>query len=197
LTPFPPWISDSEDEEEVQVRRWTGPNAVEALTLVKNRGKVYRNTRPHRQWALHSIIDGFILAVQTLTALTVFSALISVAVWKCSDSSADLYLWSCLGFIVLLCSGSLVVHEARTLTVVALLYLQSAILAVTTATSLILWARCLAEENLVVRVVVMGCTVFMWGLSFLGFVRGVVLWRIEDEDEREGERQVEYGTFAA
>lgn len=203
LTPFPPWISDEEDEEEVvPVRRWEGPNAVESLTLVKNRGEVLRHNRPstvesRHQWLFHSIIDGFILVLQTVTALGVLSALVSITAWKRTDFAVDIWLWSCLGFIILICTGSLIMHEARILTVVVLLYLQSAILAVTTATSLMLWARCLAEENRIVRGVVMGCNVFMWGLSFFGFARVVVLWTVEDEDEREREHRVEYGTFAA
>lgn len=205
LTPFPPWISDSEDEQEeqvVQVRRWEGPNAVEALTLVKNRGEALRHNRPstvesRHQWLFHSIIDGVILVLQTTTALGVLSALVSITAWKRTDLAVDLWLWSCLGVIILICSGSLIMHEARILTVVVLLYLQAAILAATTATSLMLWARCLAEENRVVRGLVMGCNVFMWGLSLFGFARAVMVWTVEDEDERERDRRVEYGTFAA
>jgi hypothetical protein len=43
----------------------------------------------------------------------------------------------------------------------------------------------------------MGCNVLMWGLALFAFVRAVVIWKVEaNEDEMDPERAVIYGTFA-
>lgn len=93
-------------------------------------------------------------------------------------------------------------HEVKILSAVALLYLQCAILVVTTAASLIMWARCIEEHSRAVKGVLMGCNVLMWGLALFGFVRAVVVWKIEADIEEErgfgrahGAQALTYGTF--
>jgi hypothetical protein len=108
--------------------------------------------------------------------------------WKLADPT--------LVAVMLLCSASLVIHEVKLLSSVALLYLESLILAVTTLSSLVLWARCFQEESRSVKSVLMGCNVLMWGLALFAFVRAVVVWKVEtNEDEMDQERAVMYGTF--
>lgn len=98
--------------------------------------------------------------------------------------------------LLLLCSITLLVHEVKLLSSVALLYLQSLILAVTTAASVVLWARCLQEESPEVKGVLMGCNVMLWGLALFGFIRAAVVWKAEVGDEAvDVERGVAYGTF--
>lgn len=160
------------------------------------------------RWLLSSILHGVVLALQFSIALAVFSALMSVAVWKKPDSDVQFWEWlwnfaepSLIG-VLILCSGTLVAHEVKILSAVALLYLQCAILVVTTAASLIMWARCIEEHSRAVKGVLMGCNVLMWGLALFGFVRAVVVWKIEAEIEEErgfgrahGARALTYGTF--
>lgn len=108
--------------------------------------------------------------------------------WKLADPT--------LVAVLLLCSASLVIHEVKLLSSVALLYLESLILAATTVSSLVLWARCFQEESRSVKGVLMGCNVLMWGLALFAFVRAVVVWKVEtNEDEMDHERAGMYGTF--
>lgn len=65
-----------------------------------------------------------------------------------------------------------------------------------------MWARCIEEHSRAVKGVLMGCNVLMWGLALFGFVRAVVVWKIEVEIEEErgfgraqGARALTYGTF--
>lgn len=88
------------------------------------------------------------------------------------------------------------IHEVKPLSSVALLYLESLILAATTLSSLVLWARCFQDESRSVKGVLMGCNVMMWGLALFGFIRAVVIWKVESQDdEADQERAVMYGTF--
>lgn len=116
------------------------------------------------------------------------SLLITFRLWKLADPT--------LVVVLLLCSASLLAHEVKLLSSVALLYLQSLILAATTVSSLVLWARCFQEESRSVKGVLMGCNVLMWGLALFGFIRAVVIWKVEaNEYEMDQERAVMYGTF--
>lgn len=110
--------------------------------------------------------------------------------WKLADPT--------LIAVLLLCSASLVIHEVKLLSSVALLYLESLILAAATVSSLVLWVRCFQEESRSVKGVLMGCNVLMWGLALFAFVRAVVVWKVEaNEDEMDQERAVMYGTFTS
>lgn len=100
-----------------------------------------------------------------------------------------------LGATFLLCSGTLIAHEVKTLSTVALLYLQSAILAITTVTSMILWARCFEERSRGVKGLLLSANVFMWCLSFFGFIRAVVLWMAEVNELGKKCKGMSYGTF--
>ncbi|KAF5648358.1 integral peroxisomal membrane [Fusarium sp. NRRL 52700] len=144
LTPFPPWVSEEEDEggEDCENRNWEG-------STTRTDGK---------------------------------------RLWKFADPT--------LVVVLLLCSASLLIHEVKLLSSVALLYLESLILAATTLSSLVLWARCFQEESRSVKGVLMGCNVMMWGLALFGFIRAVVIWKVEShDDEADQERAVMYGTF--
>lgn len=108
--------------------------------------------------------------------------------WKFADPS--------LVVVLLLCATSLIIHEIKVLSSVALLYLESIILIATTVASFVLWTRCFQEESRSVKGVLMGSNVLMWGLAFFGFVRAVVIWKVEaSEGDVDQERAVMYGTF--
>ncbi|KAF7552468.1 hypothetical protein G7Z17_g4314 [Cylindrodendrum hubeiense] len=210
LTPFPPWIGDS--EEEWQARGWQDPNQAMRAAPKRQRESIryapFAVVEVETRWLLSSIIHGIVLALQFSIALAVFSALISVAIWKKPDTDVRFWDWlwnfaepSLVG-VLILCSGTLVAHETKILSAVALLYLQCAILVVTTAASFIMWARCIEEYNRAVKGVLMGCNVLMWGLALFGFVRAAVVWKVEAdvEDERgfgrgQGAQELTYGTF--
>lgn len=87
----------------------------------------------------------------------------------------------------LLCFAALLTHELRGgLSAVALLYVQSGILVLTTCTALALTVRSVGQESRAVKGALMGCDVMMWGMAFVGFVRAVVVWKAEGErEERE------------
>ncbi|KAM5346440.1 hypothetical protein ACJ41O_009445 [Fusarium nematophilum] len=210
LTPFPPWVSDeNEEEEECEARGWE-----ESVQRTASRADGKRRSydagrvpltvvRVEGRLIVSSIIHGFVLALQSVVALAVFCALMWATVWKENESDNDFaeLLWKfaepSLVAVLLLCSATLLAHEIKLLSSVALLYLQSLILAATTAASFILWARCFQEESRAVKGVLMGCNVLMWGLSLFGFIRAVVVWKVEAGEEAgvDVERGVAYGTF--
>lgn len=95
--------------------------------------------------------------------------------------------------ITILCSATLIAHEVKVLSSVAHLYLQALILALTTMASGYLWVKCLGEESRHVKGVIMGCSVMIWGLALFGFLRAVVVWKVEGEGSDEA--SVGYGTF--
>lgn len=97
----------------------------------------------------------------------------------------------------LVCFATLVAHELRGgLSAVAVLYAQAGILLLTTCTALALTARSVQQDSRAVKGAVMGCDAMLWGVSFLGFVRAAVVWRVEcgrEVDEEEGELYHELG----
>ncbi|CAM1502338.1 Fc.00g043220.m01.CDS01 [Cosmosporella sp. VM-42] len=220
LTPFPPWISDSESisGEESEGEVWMETNRHSVLEPLKRHEEHDEHqhqdqhddtqstvTRFDSKWLFNSIMHGVILALQFLTSLAVFSALAWVSIWTKSEGNAEFWDWlwiytePCLGIILILCCGTLIAHEVTTLSTVALLYLQSAILILTTTTSLMLWVRSFEEDNRAAKSVLTGCNLFMWGLAFFGFVRSVVLWRVEVKEEKRGRgtQGSHYGTFVS
>ncbi|KAM0440017.1 hypothetical protein ACHAPT_001119 [Fusarium lateritium] len=207
LTPFPPWVSEDEDES-CEIRGWGG--SVQRSTSRMN-GKQHGYDGGHvpvtvvrleGRWIISSAIHGFFLALQFAVALAVFSALMWVTVSKEDEPENDFteWLWTLvdpiLVTLLLLCSITLLAHEVKLLSSVALLYLQSLILAVTTVASVVLWARCFQEQSPDVKGVLMGCNVMLWGLALFGFIRAAVVWKVELSEGMDVERGVEYGTFA-
>ncbi|KAM0226388.1 hypothetical protein ACHAQD_000308 [Fusarium lateritium] len=206
LTPFPPWVSEEEDEgdEDCENRTWEG-----STTRTDGKRHSYDGShvpltivRVEGRSVVSSVIHGLVLALQFTVTLGVFSALMWITVWKEDEPGNDFgdWLWKLadptLVAVLLLCSASLVIHEVKLLSSVALLYLESLILVATTVSSLVLWARCFQEESRSVKGVLMGCNVLMWGLALFAFVRAVVVWKVEaSEDEIDQERAVVYGTF--
>ncbi|UZP37212.1 hypothetical protein NXS19_005028 [Fusarium pseudograminearum] len=175
LTPFPPY-----DGGHVPV------------TILRVEGK----------WVVSSVIHGLVLALQFAVTLGVFSALMWITVWKENEPGNDFdnWLWKfadpSLVVVLLLCATSLIIHEIKLLSSVALLYLESLILVATTVASFVLWTRCFQEESRSVKGVLMGSNVLMWGLAFFGFVRAVIIWKVEaSEVDADQERAVMYGTF--
>ncbi|XEV04230.1 hypothetical protein FSHL1_009517 [Fusarium sambucinum] len=202
LTPFPPWVSEEEDEgdEECENRTWENSTTKRhscdgghvPVTILRVEGK----------WVVSSVIHGLVLALQFAVTLGVFSALMWITVWKENEPGNDFdnWLWKfadpSLVIVLLLCATSLIIHEIKLLSSVALLYLESLILVVTTVASFVLWTRCFQEESRSVKGVLMGSNVLMWGLAFFGFVRAVVIWKVEaSEGDVDQERAVMYGTF--
>lgn len=76
----------------------------------------------------------------------------------------------------------LVTHEVRPLSSVAHLYLQSGVLLLATLAAVTLVARCLGQESRAVKGVVTGSCMCMWATAFLGFLRAVVVWKVEAMD---------------
>ncbi|KAF5022028.1 hypothetical protein F66182_5911 [Fusarium sp. NRRL 66182] len=197
LTPFPPWVS--EDDQRV----WEG-----STMRIDGKGQSYYDGQPvtivrfEGRWVVSSVVHGLVLALQFTVTLGVFSALMWVTVWEENEPGNDFddWLWRLadptLVAVLILCSASLFAHEVKLLSSVALLYLQSLILAATTVSSFILWARCFQEQSRSVKGVLMGCNVLMWGLALFGFIRAVVVWKVEASDDgMEQERAFMYGTF--
>ncbi|KAH6894210.1 hypothetical protein B0T10DRAFT_479827 [Thelonectria olida] len=212
LIPFPPW--DGNLEGEYPSPRWQGGNHNGAHRQYGSGG---RGARLHElsligmenRWILSSVIHGLLLAMQFIVTLVVFSALIWVAVWQKGDEDVEFWEWlwmfaepSLVG-ILLVCSATLLAHEIKILSSVVLLYLQSAILFLTTIASAILWIRCIEEYSSAVKGVLMGCNVLMWGLAVFGFVRAAIVWKVEAEFDEERmmlfrgreARQMSYGTI--
>ncbi|KAF5670522.1 hypothetical protein FHETE_4429 [Fusarium heterosporum] len=206
LTPFPPWVSEEEDEgdEDCRNRTWEG-----STTRMDGKRHSYDGShvplmfvRVEGRWVVSSVIHGLVLVLQFTVTLAVFGALMWITVWKENEPGNDFdeWLWKLadptLVVVLFLCSASLVVHEVKLLSSVALLYLESMILAATTVSSLVLWVRCFQEESRSVKGVLMGCNVLMWVLALFGFVRAVVIWQVETgKDDTDQERAVMYGTF--
>ncbi|KFH47489.1 hypothetical protein ACRE_016740 [Hapsidospora chrysogenum ATCC 11550] len=150
-----------------------------------------------RRRVLSSTMQGVMLAIQGTVTLAVFSALIGVTVWQKEDSNSEFWSWlwtvgqPLLAADALLCFAALVAHELRGgLSAVVVLYVQAGILLLTTCTALALMARSVQHDSRAVKGAVMGCDAMLWGVSFLGFVRAVAVWRAEygrevDDDEEE------------
>ncbi|KAF4447502.1 hypothetical protein F53441_8986 [Fusarium austroafricanum] len=205
LTPFPPWVSEEDEGDgECENRTWEG-----STTRTDGKRHSYDGghvpvtiVRVEGRWVVSSVIHGLVLALQFAVTLCVFSALMWITVWKENEPGNDFdnWLWKVadpsLVVVLLLCSASLLVHEVKLLSSVALLYLESLILTATTVSSLVLWERCFQEESRSVKGVLMGSNVLMWGLALFGFIRAVVIWKVEaQEDEMDQERAFMYGTF--
>lgn len=168
------------------------------------------------RWVLSSVVHALVLAMQFVVTLAVFSALMWVAVTQKGNEDVEFWEWYVLPLhdnsvqlinkpisrlwtfaepslvaILLFCSSSLIAHEVKVLSSVALLYLQSGVLALSTASSAVLWARCLGERSGTVKGVLMACNVLMFGMALFGFARAVVVWRVAGEWEEREERERE------
>lgn len=88
--------------------------------------------------------------------------------------------------VLVISSITLVVHEIYILSPVVLLYLQAAILALTTVSATAMWMNCVGEDDAMVKCVWISCSVFFLGASGLAFLRAVVIWKITGSDESEG-----------
>lgn len=95
LTPFPPWIDDS--EEDWQARGWQDGHQGNRAAPKRQRESIryapFAVVEAETRWLLSSILHGVVLALQFSIALAVFSALMSVAVWKKPDSDVQFWEW--------------------------------------------------------------------------------------------------------
>ncbi|KAJ4862124.1 hypothetical protein T069G_03078 [Trichoderma breve] len=93
-------------------------------------------------------------------------------------------------FVLIISSITLVVHEIYVLSPVVLLYLQAAILALTTVSATTMWMNCVGEDDAMLKCVLISCSVFFLGTSGLAFLRAVVIWKVTGSDESEGLGQI-------
>lgn len=93
LTPFPPWVSEEEDEgdEECENRTWENSTTKRhsydgghvPVTIVRVEGR----------WVVSSVIHGLVLVLQFAVTLGVFSALMWITVWKENEPGNDFDNW--------------------------------------------------------------------------------------------------------
>jgi hypothetical protein len=97
LTPFPPWVSEEEDEgdEECENRTWEG-----STTRTDGKRHSYDGShvpvtivRVEGRWVVSSVIHGLVLALQFTVTLGVFSALMWITVWKENEPGNDFDDW--------------------------------------------------------------------------------------------------------
>ncbi|KAH6606167.1 hypothetical protein Trco_005320 [Trichoderma cornu-damae] len=129
------------------------------------------------RWLLHAVMHAVVLALQSGVAL----AMLSIFALRSTPSFMTT-------FVLVLCSTTLLVHEIWLLSAVVLLYLQAAILAMTTVSATYMWISCVRENDVLSKGVLIGCGVLFWGTSALAFLRAAVVWKVtslrEDEDLR-------------
>lgn len=93
LTPFPPWVSEEEDEgdEECENRTWENSTTKRhsydgghvPVTIVRVEGR----------WVVSSVIHGLVLVLQFAVTLGVFNALMWITVWKENEPGNDFDNW--------------------------------------------------------------------------------------------------------
>ena len=92
------------------------------------------------------------------------------------------YLQPGLGLILATCCGTLVAHETRVLSTVAMLYLQAVIMTMTALTLLAAWGWLLEQDaDQLATGVVVGCVAMMMGVAVFAFFRvALIWWMVED-----------------
>jgi hypothetical protein len=97
LTPFPPWVSEEEDEGdgECENRNWEG-----SMTRTDGKRHSYDGghvpvtiMRVEGRWVVSSVVHGLVLVLQFAVTLGVFSALMWVTVWKENEPGNDFDNW--------------------------------------------------------------------------------------------------------
>ncbi|KAL6692796.1 hypothetical protein J3F84DRAFT_382328 [Trichoderma pleuroticola] len=147
---------------------------------------------------LHAVMHGVVLALQSGVSLGVLALFIWMSLWKDEDGGSSgisggmLNNVPCLATtsVLIISSITLVVHEVYILSSVALLYLQAAILALTTVSATAMWMNCVGEDDAMLKCVLISCSVFFLVTSGLAFLRAVVIRKITSSDESEGLGQV-------
>ncbi|KAM0254511.1 hypothetical protein ACHAQJ_006731 [Trichoderma viride] len=91
--------------------------------------------------------------------------------------------------VLILSSTTLLVHEIYLLSAVVLLYLQAAILALTTVSATSMWMNCIQEDNRLLKCALISCSILFWGTSGLAFLRAAVVWKVTSSSEDEMTRQ--------
>ncbi|PNY22926.1 Uncharacterized protein TCAP_07021 [Tolypocladium capitatum] len=187
LTPFPPWEDDSDGED--------GGSGTELAQEPERAGvDMPLVTFVQRRCALNAAIHGVVLVGQITVTLAVAGVFVAIAVWKQGTTQPRFWdmLWNCvepaLGITLAMCVGTLVAHETRVLSTVAMLYRQALILTATAVSSLAMWIWLFTQDtNHPVTGVVFGCVAMMMGTATLAFFRtALVWWMIEDRGELGG-----------
>ncbi|UKZ49649.1 hypothetical protein TrVGV298_003896 [Trichoderma virens] len=88
-------------------------------------------------------------------------------------------------FVLFISFVTLLIHEIYVLSPVVLLYLQAAILALTTVSATTMWMNCVQEDNVMLKCALISCSIMFWGMSGLAFLRAVVVWKVTSLDEDE------------
>ncbi|PKK44255.1 hypothetical protein CI102_11281 [Trichoderma harzianum] len=151
-----------------------------------------------RRAVLHTVMHGVVLALQSGVSLGVLTFLVWMSLWKDDEGGLNGIPGGMLNnvpslattFVLILSSITLIVHEIYILSSVVLLYLQAAILALTTVSATAMWMNCVGEDDAMVKCVWISCSVFFLGTSGLAFLRAVVIWKVTGLDESEGLGQI-------
>ncbi|KAK4068369.1 uncharacterized protein Triagg1_7308 [Trichoderma aggressivum f. europaeum] len=147
---------------------------------------------------LHTVMHGVVLALQSGVSLGVLALFVWMSLWRDEERGLSDVSGGMLNnmpslattSVLILSSITLVVHEIYVLSPVVLLYLQAAILALTTVSATGMWMNCVGEDDAMLKCVLISCSVFFLGTSGLAFLRAVAIWRITSSDESEGLMQV-------
>ncbi|KAL6804378.1 hypothetical protein J3E68DRAFT_393236 [Trichoderma sp. SZMC 28012] len=151
-----------------------------------------------RRAILHTVMHGVVLALQSGVSLGVLTLFVWISLWKDEEGGLNGVPGGMLNiipslattFVLIVSSITLVVHEIYIISPVVLLYLQAAILALTTVSATAMWMNCVGEDDAMVKCVWISCSVFSLGTSGLAFLRAVVIWKATSSDETEGLGQV-------
>lgn len=147
---------------------------------------------------LHTVMHGVVLALQSGVSLAVLALFVWISLWKDEEGGLSGISGGVLNnvpslattFVLIVSSTTLVVHEIYILSPVVLLYLQAAILALTTVSTTGMWMTCVGEDDAMLKCVLISCSVFFLGTCGLAFLRAVVIWKVTSSDESEGLGQV-------
>lgn len=88
-------------------------------------------------------------------------------------------------FVLVLSFATLLIHEVYLLSPVVLLYLQAAILSLTTVSATSMWMNCVREDDFVLKGVLISCSVVFWATSGLAFLKAVIIWKVTGLSEDE------------
>ncbi|EHK23346.1 uncharacterized protein TRIVIDRAFT_64202 [Trichoderma virens Gv29-8] len=145
------------------------------------------------QGVLHTVMHGVVLVLQCGVSLGVLTLFAWIALWKDEDGGLVGIPGSMLRslpsltttFVLFISFVTLLIHEIYVLSPVVLLYLQAAILALTTVSATTMWMNCVQEDNVMLKCALISCSIMFWGMSGLAFLRAVVVWKVTSLDEDE------------
>lgn len=93
LTPFPPWLGDSEPEEP-RTSTITGGSSTERGRGVSWDKRLHKIAlQSERRRMRRSVMHSVVLAMQCAAALAVFSVSVGATVWQRDESTAEFWDW--------------------------------------------------------------------------------------------------------